>query len=267
MFFSLLLIFKFFSDGLAETNFRIRLNQTNSEYTSEDVSAEIQLGKALDSRMLYAYKLVDDAEAQNYVNMVGAYVAAHIGRPELDYYFAIVESKDINAYAVPGGYIFITSQAFKEAKSAVALIGILAHEMGHVNLRHTVKALKIRGRSLAFEIGAAMSGFQSQSIQKVLEASLDAGIGLLFKAGLSEKDEKASDAYAAKFLHSKNLSIDPYIDVFKRIKEEKLPIKIMSRTHPSLETRIRLLEKYKYKGGKSLKAEDENLYQSIANRL
>lgn len=229
----------------AAKDFRARLHQFGAAYTTDDVLAEIQAGKTMAARMLGIYKLSENQRAQEYINRLGAYIVSKIGRPELQYYFAVVDSNDVNAYALPGGIVFITKQAFKEANGEAALLGILAHEIGHINERHAVNELKIRGNSLLFQIGSAASGFQTQSLRTVMQEVMNKGIALLFTYGLPKSnDEFAADAYAARFLSAENISLEEYQKFFKKIQEGKIRTNVMRRTHPSIQERLDRLASY-----------------------
>src|SRR4030095_5667387 len=76
-----------------------------------------------------------------YVNQVGLSVARYAGRPQLDWRFAVVNSSQVNAFAVPGGYIYITQGLLFRMSNEAQLAGVLGHESGHIARRHTVKQI------------------------------------------------------------------------------------------------------------------------------
>ncbi|MBI5437568.1 MAG: M48 family metalloprotease [Nitrosomonadales bacterium] len=89
-----------------------------------------------------AAPLVKDAKLQKYINNVGRWVADQSERPDLVWHFGAIESKDVNAFAAPGGYIFVTRGLYQMLQSEAELAGVLAHEIGHVIRQHHMKILQ-----------------------------------------------------------------------------------------------------------------------------
>ena len=90
-------------------SFRYRANLfIQSDWTASDIDVEVEFGKKLAARILGQYKLLDNPALQNYVNLLGQGIASTVEEPELTYYFSIIDSDHVNAYAAPGGYIFVT---------------------------------------------------------------------------------------------------------------------------------------------------------------
>lgn len=103
---------------------------------------EEKLGREIAGRLLGASPLVKDDALQRYVNKVGRYVAANSARPELNWTFGVIDSDSVNAFAAPGGYVFITRGLYAMLKSEAELAGVLGHEIGHVNARHHVRLMQ-----------------------------------------------------------------------------------------------------------------------------
>lgn len=103
---------------------------------------EEKLGREVAGRLLGAAPLVKDDKLQAYVNKVGRYVAAQSGRADLNWTFGVIESPSVNAFAAPGGYVFVTRGLYAMLQSEAELAGILAHEIGHVNARHHVRLMQ-----------------------------------------------------------------------------------------------------------------------------
>lgn len=103
---------------------------------------EEKLGHEIAGRLLGAAPLVNDAKLQQYVNKVGRYVAAQSGRPDINWTFGVIESPSVNAFAAPGGYVYVTRGLYALLKSEAELAGILGHEIGHVNARHHVRLMQ-----------------------------------------------------------------------------------------------------------------------------
>lgn len=103
---------------------------------------EIAIGRQIAGNLLGASALVKDARLQKYVNNVGRWVANQSERPDLPWHFGVIESGDVNAFAAPGGYIFLTRGLYRLLKNEAELAGVLAHEIGHVIRQHHLKILQ-----------------------------------------------------------------------------------------------------------------------------
>ncbi len=103
---------------------------------------EIRIGKQIAGNLLGAAPLVKDDTLQQYVNSVGRWVALQSSRPELPWKFGVIESEDINAFAAPGGYVFITKGLYKRLNSEAELAGVLGHEIAHVTKKHHLDLLR-----------------------------------------------------------------------------------------------------------------------------
>lgn len=112
---------------------------TTKEFSQED---EIGLGNALTASFLGASPLHSDANLQRYVNRVGKWIALHSDRPELPWTFSVVDTETINAFAMPGGSIIVSSGLIKRLNSESELAGVLAHEIAHVVKRHQITAIQ-----------------------------------------------------------------------------------------------------------------------------
>lgn len=103
---------------------------------------EIRIGRQIAGNLLGAAPLADDADLQRYVNRVGRWVASNSERPDLKWTFGVIESSDVNAFAAPGGYVFITRGLYGLLRDEAELAGVLGHEIGHVVKKHHLKVLQ-----------------------------------------------------------------------------------------------------------------------------
>lgn len=103
---------------------------------------EIRIGRQVSGDLLGAAPLVKDENLQRYVNVVGRWVALQSERPNLPWHFGVIESEDINAFAAPGGFVFVTKGLYRRLNNEAELAGVLAHEIAHVNEKHHLKLLK-----------------------------------------------------------------------------------------------------------------------------
>ncbi|MEO6421509.1 MAG: M48 family metalloprotease [Candidatus Nitrotoga sp.] len=103
---------------------------------------EIAIGRQIAGNLLGASALVKDQNLQVYVNNVGRWVASQSERPDLTWRFGVIESSDVNAFAAPGGYIFLTRGLYSLLQNEAELAGVLGHEIGHVVRKHHLKILQ-----------------------------------------------------------------------------------------------------------------------------
>ncbi len=103
---------------------------------------EIAIGRQAAGNLLGAAPLVNDLALQRYVNRVGRWVASQSERAGLNWHFGVIDSNDINAFAAPGGYIFVTKGLYLLLHNESELAGVLAHEVGHVIRRHHLEILQ-----------------------------------------------------------------------------------------------------------------------------
>jgi predicted Zn-dependent protease len=131
----------------------------NDATTKPDEAQEREIGKGMAATLLGAVRLLDNREVQQYINKVGLWVALQSSRPQLPWRFAVLDDNDINAFAAPGGYIFITKGLLLRLRNEDELAGVLAHEIAHVIQQHHLKAvqsdasLKLGGKALSQAVG------------------------------------------------------------------------------------------------------------------
>ena len=107
-----------------------------------DEAQEIQLGINMSAVLLGTQPLVQSEAINRYVNHVGMWLAQNSERPDLPWHFGVIDSTAINAFAAPGGYIFITSSMIKQFDNEAQLAAVLAHEIIHVTQLHHLNAIK-----------------------------------------------------------------------------------------------------------------------------
>ncbi len=149
---------------------------------------EIALGDALTAGFLGAAPLHPDANLQRYVNRVGKWLALHSDRPDLPWTFSVIDTETINAFAMPGGSVIISSGLLKRLASESELAGVLAHEIAHVVKRHQISAIQSSAKgdllkSIGTEIASDRIGSRGGVAGQVLKPyALDVA-GNLIKDG------------------------------------------------------------------------------------
>ena len=165
------------------------------DYSLEE---ETRIGKQIAGNLLGAVPLVRDDKLQRYVNLVGNWVALQSGRKDVTWRFGVLDTEDINAFAAPGGYIFVTKGLYRRLNNEAELAGVLAHEIAHVTQKHHLKVLK--QSSLIGALGQAASSKVKDSDQ-VVQNLIGNGAEIMAR-GLDKNAEFQADrvgiVYAAR---------------------------------------------------------------------
>jgi predicted Zn-dependent protease len=174
---------------------RRRISEIATEFSNvSDIEAEVTFGRELAARILGNYSLLDSEKINRYVNLVGKGLAMYAGRSEIEFHFAVLNSDEVNAFATPGGYIFITRGALMKMDNEAQLAAVLGHEIAHVVKRHVVKELNIRGDEGSAVGGlASLIGGATGSFRVALEQALDQAADILFNRGYKIADEIEAD--------------------------------------------------------------------------
>jgi predicted Zn-dependent protease len=162
------------------------------DYTIEE---ENRIGRQIAGNLLGAVPLVRDDNLQRYVNLVGTWVAQQSGRNDLNWRFGVVDSEDINAFAAPGGYIFVTKGLYRRLNNEAELAGVLGHEIAHVARKHHLKVLK--QSSLIGALGQAASQ-KAQGSDQVVQNLIGNGAEIMAR-GLDKNAEFEADRVGMVF--------------------------------------------------------------------
>ncbi|HXV21480.1 MAG TPA: M48 family metalloprotease [Desulfuromonadales bacterium] len=200
---------------------------------------EQALGREIAGRLLAASPLVPNEALQLYVNRVGRYVAAQSLRPSLNWTFGVIQSDDINAFAAPGGYIFVTAGLYRLLENEAELAGVLAHEIAHVNERHHVKLLQ-QARLLQLGQSALLGKAKSDTVKNLAGSGLE-----LYARSLDKNAEFACDRLAITYAAKSGYDPFAYIAVLDRIgaSEDADQLALLYKTHPHPAERLEVLEK------------------------
>ncbi len=177
---------------------------------------EIEIGREMHPKVLQQYGRYDDERLQGYVNDLGQRLAAKGHRPGITWTFTVLDSEETNAFALPGGYIYITRGIMTYLNNEAELAAVLGHEIGHVTARHAVKQ---SASSTAAGLGATLIAVLTGSgglanIANVASSALVAGYG--------RDMELEADALGAEYIG--NLGYDPesMIDVVRLLKNQEM---------------------------------------------
>ncbi|HEY5799164.1 MAG TPA: M48 family metallopeptidase [Burkholderiaceae bacterium] len=221
------------------------LQQAKDATTDISEGDEVELGKGIAGNLLGAAPLLNDQSQQQYVNRVGRWVASQTERPELPWKFGVLDDDSINAFAVPGGYIFVTKGLMGKMKNEAELAGVLAHEIAHVVQKHHLNAIKANARGNLFKSVTGTLLQRSSSNADVGRVMISGGTELLSR-GLDKNDEFEADRMGV--VYATRAGYDPYglpavLQSLQAIKGDATgSMALLFKTHPQLGTRLDALD-------------------------
>jgi predicted Zn-dependent protease len=183
---------------------------------------EIAIGKQVNQQVLQRYRIYGDPELQSYVQHIGEKVAANSHRSHLEYRFTVLDSPDVNAFALPGGYIYITRGLMAYLNSEAELAAVLGHEVGHITARHAVRQhsasqLTAIGTTLGAAIGGAFVPGLGQAGQQ-----LGGVLGTALLRGYGREHELEADRLGAEYLARTGYDPNAMMDVIRVLKNQEL---------------------------------------------
>lgn len=180
---------------------------------------EIQLGAQAHQDVLKEYAALDNPALQAYVNEVGQRLAQQSHRPHLQWHFTVVDSPDVNAFALPGGYVYITRGIMAYLNSEAELAGVVGHEIGHVTARHGVRQ---QSASTAAGLGAVLGSILVPGLGNQAGATLLQTLAQAWTAGYGREHELESDRLGAEYLAKTGYNPQAMIDVLGVLKNQEL---------------------------------------------
>jgi predicted Zn-dependent protease len=206
-------------------------------YTTEQ---EVNMGRSVAAKVANEFNMTDDDSMRQRVRAIGEKIAAVCDRQDLAYRFDVIEEKEVNAFSVPGGFIYVNS-GLMERVDDDELAGVLAHEVGHVVARHGVKRLQGMIAYNVLRVLVASAG-GAEAVQ-----GADAAVVTLL-SGYSRDDEFAADSLAVKYARLAGYDPKATIRFLESLQEimKKKPSQpyVYWRTHPFTPDRIRMIKQY-----------------------
>src|SRR5215203_4845517 len=200
---------------------------------------EIAMGKEADTQIQQQLGLYPDQELQAYVNRIGQKLAAASERPNLPWTFRVVDDPVVNAFALPGGFIYVTRGLLTHLTSEAELASVIGHEIGHVTGRHSVEQMS---KAQLAQVGQIAGMVLRPELAQQFGNLAQQGLGLLFlKYG--RDDEREADDLGLRYMAREQY--DPremagVFEVLKRVSEAEGAGRIPGwmSTHPTPENRI-----------------------------
>lgn len=223
------------------TSFNLATQREESAYVTTD--KEVALGRKLAKQVEKHEDVLLDEPIQERVRGIGERLAVFAERQELAYHFTVLEEDEVNAFSLPGGYVFVNEGLVDKAESDDELASVLAHELAHVSARHSMKR---------YEGSMAAQLLQLASLAAARNVSAAAGLGVAMRSAqlsYARQDELEADRLAIGYL--KRAGYDPaalltFLTRIREVERDKLRYlprgvtqPLYGRTHPFVGDRIR----------------------------
>ncbi len=236
-----------------------------------DDSQEVEIGRQNAEQINARLPLVRDAAVTAYVQQLGLSLARTTERADLDWRFFVVDSREVNAFALPGGFIYVNRGLIDRAEQLDELAGALAHEIGHVVRRHSVAQMnKANGANAAVALTCTLTRLCESNVAR---AAINVGGAALF-ARYSREDEAEADSEAVAIVPRAGIDPDGIPVLFERLLEERrshpAAIEIFFASHPLEEDRIQATRDLIARLGPSATRgleRDQPSYQAFRERL
>lgn len=204
---------------------------------------EYYLGRSVSAVLLNKYKLAPIG-ATNYANKIGLTLAGYSSRPETygGYHVAFFDSPQVNAVSAPGGFIFISKGMLNLLSTEEELAAVIAHEIGHIALKHGTSAISESNLTDALQIVgkealASTGNTAVTQLNALFGESVNEVVGTLLDKGYSRGQEYDADAYAAALLAKTGYNPAALISVFKKLESVSNQSGGWFETHPSASKR------------------------------
>lgn len=201
---------------------------------------EIILGKRVAAKVVERYGIENAPEMTYYLNLITTTISQRSDRPGIPYHVAILATDDVNAYACPGGYIFVTRGALNMVRDEAELAAILAHEIAHVTERHIVNALR---NSKLMKVGTDVAAEAFRTPGPLLEQMTSFATEALFE-GLDKSDEYESDEKAVDYLDRIGYDYPAMYNILELLEIQRKwgTTKVLDKTHPTPKSRLQVLK-------------------------
>ncbi|MGF1498305.1 MAG: M48 family metallopeptidase [Elainellaceae cyanobacterium] len=188
---------------------------------------EVALGQQIDEMVRQEYELYVNPQVNQYVDRIGQRLVAVSDRRDIPYTFQVVRSEEINAFATPGGFIYITTGLLRAADNEAQLASVLAHEIAHVTERHSVQALR---RAVVAQGIAETTGLDMSALAQI-------GYQLAVDLPRSREFEYEADRVGLDILTDAGYAPIALVNFFEKLQDSAGQPEFL-RTHPTSENRI-----------------------------
>lgn len=220
-----------------------------AEKTFADITPEQEyyIGRAVGATIVNKFKVYENERATDYLNLLGQTLAMASARPETfgGWYFLVLDSDEINAFAAPGGFIFVSRGMLRLCKNEDDLAAVLAHEVAHVELQHALRAIKGSRLTSALTILAvegtkSFAGDTLAQLTEAFEGSITDISGTLMNSGYARRQERQADEVAIRILRQVGYDVRALPRVLDEMQKQLKPGgHDFAATHPPPQDRVK----------------------------
>ena len=207
------------------------------EYYFIDEESEVNIGKNMAERITKENKIIDDQKTASYVNKIGERIVKASDRPDLEYKFYAIDEDEMNAFALPGGHVFINKGLIEKA-SEDELAFVMGHEIGHISARHSVKRLQ-NTLGISILLGIALRNPNHETVRGAINVVYN-----VVALGYSRRDELLADSLGLKYMYNSGYDPKAAVSLLGKLEREDKGNNqlVFLRSHPQAETRRKNLE-------------------------
>jgi beta-barrel assembly-enhancing protease len=200
---------------------------------------EVEMGTKYSQQIANQLPLITDPEIVRYINVLGDSLAKVTDERDLQWHFSVVDSKEVNAFAVPGGFVYVNRGLIERAQSMSQVAGVIGHEIGHVTKRHSIKQMqKAQGANIGMSLGCILTRVCGSGLAT-------AGMGVLAGgtfAKFSRNDELEADEEGVRTTIKAGIDPNGIPEMFRILLDERknhpASTEAFFATHPLEEDRI-----------------------------
>lgn len=190
-----------------------------ADFVMMSENQELALGRQADAQVKKQYTVYPSKPLQDYVNRVGQKLAQQSHRPQLEYHFTVLDSPEINAFALPGGYVYITRGILAYLNSEAELAAVLGHEIGHVTARHGVRQ---QSATQAANIGITIASIFVPTLNTNGGRNLTNLLGSALLSGYGRDHELEADRLGAEYLARTDYDPQAIVKVIGVLKNQEM---------------------------------------------
>ncbi|WP_435628201.1 M48 family metalloprotease [Candidatus Ferrigenium straubiae] len=222
-----------------------------NDFVMMSEAQEIALGRQYNEQVIQKqYQVYESKPLQDYVNRIGQKLAKNSHRPNLGYHFTVLDTPEVNAFALPGGYVYITRGIMAYLNSEAELAAVVGHEIGHVTARHGVRQ---QSAAQAANLGLTIASIFVPEINSMGGQNLTNLVGGALLSGYGREHELEADRLGAQYLARSDYDPQAIISVLRTLKNQELKDAELAKqegreprrysglfaTHPDNDTRLK----------------------------
>jgi predicted Zn-dependent protease len=216
--------------------------RTEAQIFGLSEAQEMELGREAARQVEREQPILRDEQVAWYVNNLGQGLASRSGRNDIPYRFVVINSPDINAFALPGGFVYVNRGLIEAAGNESELAGVIGHEIGHVVGRHSVEQIEKAGMAnFGLGILGALLGGRGGAVAGLAQIGSQVGASAAFMK-FSRNDEREADRLGVRNLYEAGYNPVGMLTFFRKLgelqKSQPGQLETFFSTHPNLAERV-----------------------------